>query len=93
MADIFLGNGSNLTIQTSKNVELIETLCLMDENEAINLDVKIIANFENIPEKYHEVFLNMMTVKYYGRVSFGHNPFSACQPPKTKKWWQFWKSK
>jgi hypothetical protein len=93
MADVFLGGGSNLTIQTSKNVELIETLCLMDGNETINLDVKIIANFENIPEKHHEIFLNMMTVKYYGRVSFGHNPFSACQPPKTKKWWQFWKSK
>ena len=93
MADVFLGNGSNLTIQTSKNVELVETLCLMDGNETINLDVKIIANFENIPEKYNEVFLNMMTVKYYGRVSFGHNPFSQCLPPKTKKWWEFWKSK
>ena len=93
MADVFLGNGSNLTIQTSKNVELVETLCLMDGNETINLDVKIIANFENIPEKYHEVFLNMMTTKYYGRVSFGHNPFSQCLPPKKKKWWQFWKAK
>ena len=93
MADVFLGNGSNLTIQTSKNVELVETLCLMDGNETINLDVKIIANFENIPEKYNEVFLNMMTVKYYGRVSFGHNPFSQCLPPKTKKWWEFWKAK
>ena len=94
MAEVFLGGGNNLTIQTSKNVELIETLYLMDDdNETIDLEVKIIANFENIPEKYHEVFLNMMTTKYYGRVSFGHNPFSQCLPPKTKKWWEFWKSK
>jgi hypothetical protein len=93
MSEIFLGNGDNLTIQTSKNVELKEILRLTDENTTMNLEVTIIANFENIPEKYHEIFLNMMTTKYYGRVSFGHNPFSACQPPKTKRWWEFWKSK
>ena len=91
MGEIFLGGGNNLTIQTSKNVELKETLYLMDENKAIDLDVVITANFENIPEKYHEVFINMMTTKYYSRVSFGHNPFSQCLPPKDKKWYQFWK--
>ena len=49
MSEIYLGNGSNLTIQTSKNVELRETLSLMVENgKSIDLDVKIIANFENI---------------------------------------------
>lgn len=92
MSEIYLGNGSNLTIQTSKNVELRETLSLMVENgKFIDLDVKIIANFENIPEQYHEVFINMMTTKYYGRVSFGDNPFSKCTPPTRKKWYQFWK--
>ena len=92
MSEIYLGNGSNLTIQTSKNVELRETLSLMVENgKSIDLDVKIIANFENIPEQYHEVFINMMTTKYYGRVSFGDNPFSRCTPPTRKKWYQIWK--
>lgn len=92
MSEIYLGNGSNLTIQTSKNVKLRETLSLMVENgKFIDLDVKIIANFENIPEQYHEVFINMMTTKYYGRVSFGDNPFSKCTPPTRKKWYQFWK--
>ena len=92
MSEIYLGNGSNLTIQTSKNVELRETLSLMVENgKSIDLDVKIIADFKNIPEQYHEVFINMMTVKYYNRVSFGDNPFSKCLPPIRKKWYQFWK--
>lgn len=92
MSEIYLGNGSNLTIQTSKNVELRETLSLMVENgKFIDLDVNIVANFENIPEQYHEVFINMMTTKYYGRVSFGDNPFSKCTPPTRKKWYQFWK--
>lgn len=92
MDEVFLGGGDNLTIQTSKNVELKEILRLMDDERVINLEVQIIANFENIPEKYHEVFINMMTTKYYGRVSFGDNPFSQCLPPKKKKWWQFWKT-
>ena len=92
MSEIYLGNGSNLTIQTSKNVELRETLSLMVENgKSIDLDVNIVANFENIPEQYQEVFINMMTTKYYGRVSFGDNPFSRCTPPTRKKWYQFWK--
>jgi hypothetical protein len=92
MDEIFLGNGSNLTVQTSKNVELKETLVLMNgDKEAAQLDIKIIADFGTIPEKYHEVFLNMMTSKYYGRVSFGHNPFSKCVPLKKKQWYQFWK--
>ena len=94
MEEIFLGNGSNLTIQTSKNVELRNTLELKvwgDEHESITLDVKITADFDSIPEKYHEVFLNMMTSKYYGRTSFGDNPFIKCLPPKKKRWYQFWK--
>lgn len=92
MSEIYLGNGSNLTIQTSKNVELRETLSLMGEGgKSIDLDVRIIANFENIPEQYHEICLNMLTVKYYGRVSFGDNQFSRCTPPTRKKWYQIWK--
>ena len=91
MSEIYLGAGNNLSDQTSKNVELNEVLTLMDEDKVYDLEVKIVANFEKIPEKYHEVFLNMMTVKYYGKVSFGHNPFSQCLPPKNRKWYQFWK--
>ena len=90
--EIFLGGGTNLNIQTSKNVELMETLILINgEKEPIELDVKISADFDTIPEKYHEVFLNIMTSKYYNKVSFGDNPFSQCVPPKKKKWWQIWK--
>ena len=91
MDNISIGQGDYFNIQTSKNVELNEILTLMDEDKVYDLEIKIVANFEKIPEKYHEVFLNMMTVKYYGKVSFGHNPFSQCLPPKNRKWYQFWK--
>jgi type I restriction-modification system DNA methylase subunit len=46
----------------------------------------------DIPEKYHEVFLNIMTAKYSNKVSFGDNPFSQCLPTPKKRWFQFWKS-
>lgn len=95
MKEIYLGHGSNLTIQSSQNVELRETLVLINgidgKDNSLELDIRIIADFSSIPEKYHEVFLNMMTSKYYGRVSFGDNPFSQCVPPKKKRWYQFWK--
>ena len=92
MSEIYLGNGDNFNIQTSKNVELRETLSILIENgKSIDLDIKVIADFKNIPERYHEVCLNMLTTKYYGRVSFGDNPFSKCTPPTRKKWWQVWK--
>lgn len=88
--EISLGN-NYLNIQTSKNVELSEIVSLLAENKSYDLEVKTIANFETIPEQYHEVFLNILTSKYYGKVSFGDNPFSQCLPPKKKKWYQFWK--
>ena len=90
--EISLGN-NYLNIQTSKNVELSEVVRVLTENGSYDLEVKIVANFENIPEQYHEVFLNVLTAKYYGKVSFGDNTFSQCLPPRKKKWYQFWKQK
>ena len=89
--DRFLGAGNNLNIQTSQLVELHETLTLINgSKEPIELDVKIIADFSTIPERYHEIFLNIMASKYYNKASFGDNPFSKCVPSKKKKWWYFW---
>jgi hypothetical protein len=89
--EIFLGAGSTVNVRTSSNVELRETLQLIDRGQIIHLDVVITTDFKTIPSEYHEVFLNMLTTKYYGKVSFGDNPFSKCLPPKEKKWWRFWK--
>ena len=92
--EIHIGFGSHLNIQTSQLVELHEILTLINgAKEPIELDVKILADFSTIPERYHEVFLNIMTSKYYNKVSYGDNPFSKCKPQPSKKWWQFWKAK
>jgi len=90
--EIHLGLGSHLNVQTAQLVSLHETLVVMEGNTPIELNVKIEADFNTIPEKYHEIFFNVLSSKYHGKVSFGDNPFSLCLPPKKKKWWQFWKA-
>lgn len=89
--EVFLGNGENLIVKTSTVVTLHEQLSVAAENKVYVLPVKIIADLDEIPSEYHEIFLNVLTSKYYNKVSFGHNPFSECQPPKKKRWFQFWR--
>ena len=91
--ELYLGGGANINVKAAKVVTLHNNLKLITIGDgAISLDVKIEADFDSIPEKYHEVFLNMLSAKYLDTVSFGDNPFSMCVPPPKKKWWQFWKT-
>ncbi len=91
--ELYLGGGANINVKAAKVVTLHNNLKLITIGEgAVSLDVKIEADFDSIPEKYHEVFLNMLSAKYLDTVSFGDNPFSMCVPPPKKKWWQFWKT-
>lgn len=89
--EVYLGTGDNCLFRTSKNVELRESLGLQTTKGMVTLDISISADFATIPDEYHEVFLNMMTTRYYGKVSFGDNPFSKCLPIDKKRWYQFWK--
>ncbi len=91
MGNIYLGS-NHINFKVSNTVKLKEEFLLLSEDGPINLDVEIIADFESVPQKYHEVFMNMLTAKYYNKVSFGDNPFSECRPVVKRKWWQFWKS-
>jgi len=89
--EIYLGGG-HLNIQSASYVQTYNSLQLITiDDGAIELNVEIKADFSKIPEKYHEVFLNMFSSKYVGTISFGDNPFSVCKPAPKKKWYQFWK--
>jgi hypothetical protein len=91
--DIYLGGGNNINVRKASIVSVYNSLKLITPNDnAITLDIKIEADFDTIPEKYHEVFLNMISAKYIDSVSFGDNPFSQCVPAPKKKWWQIWKA-
>lgn len=92
MSEINLGSGNNLVMNTSTIVTCHEALTLIiNGKNAMHLDVKIQADFNTVPEEYHEVFMNMLTSKYCKTASFGDNPFSRCIPAKKRKWWQLWK--
>ena len=89
---IYFGGGANLNFKTSKLVTTNNTLRLITSTDgAIEIDIKIEADFNTIPEKYHEVFFNIICAKYVDKVSFGDNPFSVCKPAPKKKWYQIWK--
>ena len=94
-SEIYLGGGANIVMNTSKLVTCHEILTLVIPNrgKTIDLEIKIQADFDTIPEEYHEVFLNMMSSKYLKATSFGDNPFSQCLPAPKRRWWQFWKAK
>ena len=92
--EINLGGGFNLEMKSVRMVNTHQTLYLTTEDKGtLALSVEISADFDLIPEEYQEVFLNMMSAKYLGRVSFGDNPFSQCQPIPKRRWYQFWKKK
>ena len=91
--EIYLGGGANLVMNTSKLVTCYETLTLVTIGKgSIPLEVKIQADFDTVPEEYHEIFLNMLSAKYLKTTSFGDNPFSQCIPAPKKRWFQFWKN-
>lgn len=92
-ADINFGNIKFVSVKSNLIVTISDSLILHTENgEGIELRVDIRADLESVPERYREVFLNILTSKYLNKVSFSDNPFSACQQEKKKHWWQFWKN-
>ncbi len=89
-----LGFGSQyVNIKASTIITMYEQFVAHTDEGPQVLNVKITADFDEIPQKYREIFLNVLTSKYLNKVSFGNNPFSECKPIVRRKWWQFWKSK
>jgi hypothetical protein len=83
---------SIISVKSSTIVKLNEQFSVYTMDGPIDFRTEIVCDFANIPEKYHEVCLNVLTSKYSNKVSFGRNPFSECKPIVKRKWWQFWKS-
>lgn len=85
-----LGN-DYINVKASSIVTLQEHFTVFTQDGSIDLKVDIKADFADIPQKYQEVFMNMLTSKYINKVSYGDNPFSQCKPLPKKKWYQIWK--
>lgn len=88
--DYNIGN-KFINVSTTTTVKMQEYFTLITNDKTYDLLVDITADLKEIPEEYHESFLNMLCSKYLNTVSFGDNPFSNCRPTSKKKWFQFWK--
>jgi hypothetical protein len=86
-------SGEWINIRKSTVITLNDYLVVQHNDGPIQLKVNITADFNTIPKEYHEIFLNVLSARYQGRVNFGDNPFSNCKPVQKRKWYQFWKSK
>ena len=81
-----------ISVKTSTVIQLDESFSIYTMEGPIDFRAQISCDLVGIPEKYHEICLNVLTSKYTNKVSFGRNPFSECKPIVKRKWWQFWKS-
>ena len=88
-----IGDGSHLIVKSSTIVEMRDYLKLMiADNKSVDLDVVIKADFDKIPPQYHQLFMQMMSVRYGGIVNIWDNRQPFAKPEvKKKKWYQFWK--
>jgi hypothetical protein len=93
--EFHIGDGAHLTVKSSTIVEMHDHLKLMTgDGKSTTLDVVIKADFDKIPSEYHQLFMQMMSVRYGGIVNIWDNTKPFTKPDvKEKKWYQFWKSK
>jgi hypothetical protein len=91
MKEHYLGSGNNTTCHISKLYTISNIVAVKDKDEWVDINVKIEVDLSQVDEKYHEIFVNLLTSKYLGVASFGDNPFSKCEPLAKKHWWKFWK--
>jgi hypothetical protein len=92
-SELYIGGGNTLVVKSSHVVEMSDELKLLtSDHSSVNLTVKILANFENVPDEYHQVFLQMMSARYGGSINCYVNitPFEIPKP-KEKKWYQIFK--
>lgn len=91
--EFHIGDGSHLVVKSSTTVEMYDYLRIVKgENIDVVLPIQIKADFEKVPSEYHQLFVQMMTVRYGGIVNIWDNKHPFAKPDvKKKKWWQFWK--
>jgi hypothetical protein len=91
-AEFHIGDGKHITIKTSTVVQMNDQLKLMTgEGTGITLDIEIKADFDKIPPAYHQMFMQMMQIRYGSIVNIWDNTQPFSKPEIKKKWFQFWK--
>jgi hypothetical protein len=92
-AEFHIGDGKHLTMKQTTIVSMKDQLTLVTgEAKGISLDVEIKADFDKIPPHYHQLFMQMMQIRYGGLVNIWDNtqPFTPIEK-QPRKWYQIWK--
>lgn len=89
---ITVGEFCQYNFKSSSLVEMKEEFSILTDEGEITLDVSITADFEEIPEEYREIFINMMTTKYMNRVVLSDNLFSKYKKSPKRTWFQKFKA-
>ena len=58
--EFHLGNGDFINLKTSQIVKLTENFTIYSEDGPITINVEVSSDFAKIPEKYHEIFFNVL---------------------------------
>ena len=92
-SEFHIGDGKHLYMQQSTIVSMKDQLRLMTgEGKGVSLDIEIKADFDKIPKEYHQLFMQMMQVRYGGIINIWDNTQPFAKPEvKKKKWYQIWK--
>ena len=91
-AEFHIGDGKHLTVKTSTIVQMNDQLKLMTgEGKGITLDIEIKADFDKIPPVYHQMFMQMMQIRYGSIVNIWDNTQPFVKKEVKKKWYQIWK--
>ena len=92
-AEFHIGDGKHLTMKQTTVISMKDQLRLMiGEGRSIALNVEIKADFDKIPPQYHQLFMQMMQVRYGGIVNIWDNTQPFANPEvKQRKWYQIWK--
>jgi hypothetical protein len=73
--DIKINDISFVSVKSNLIVEMNENLVLVTKEDTQILEITVRANLETVPEKYREIFINMLTSKYFNKVTLDENPF------------------
>lgn len=89
---LFIGDTNHLVMKTSYTVEMHDKISIhKGGKKPVELDIKIIADFERVPAEYHNTFIQMLSARYGGTVNVYDNTEPFAFTSKKKKWYQIWK--
>ena len=88
--EIHIGDKHEVIIQPAHYVIINDHITLFlgsGPSDYVLLPIEIKADFNNIPEEYHETFIQIMSAKYAGSIRYtdGERPFQ--KPFKVRRRW------